>query len=108
MGTRKGCPYNDENTVNMVRHNHKLVQFHCGKSIWDSMPLIPYNFTNGIQPHLVLHNFPEQTFPIMGANGYKIRPRLRIIVPLQSDGTAIGMSLNGIGHHATLQSGKFS
>ena len=51
-----------------------------------------------IQHHYTIRNFSEQTFVVIGADGDKIRPGLRIIVITQADGMAM-MNIGIVFHH---------
>ncbi|MGB4292114.1 MAG: hypothetical protein WBJ37_04425 [Bacteroidales bacterium] len=81
----------------MIRHDNKSIG-----SNTRVMPshLIPDGVNHSpriVQHHFPIHNIPEQTFTVMGANGNKIRPRLGIIVMFQSGGTAV-MNVGVVGH----------
>jgi hypothetical protein len=72
----------------MVGHHHPFVQFDPVVDFGGFDPFIGNDVTRNIQPHFTVDDIPEQARAILGAEGHKIRPGLRIIVALQTDGTA--------------------
>ncbi len=95
-GRFRTCPYrhrpiiHDPNdSVDMVRHDHKFIQPDMGQMIGQVVPCEMHHFPQFIQHHPTIHHLAKQTFPVLRANGDEIRPRLCVIVPLQPDGTAV-------------------
>lgn len=76
----------DENdAVKMVRHNDKFVQNDIVSDLVSLFPFLQHNPPDIIQHHFPIGNFPEQTFPLPGADRDKIRAGPGIIVILQAD-----------------------
>ncbi|MDF1579898.1 MAG: hypothetical protein P1P74_03855 [Desulfuromonadales bacterium] len=54
-----------------------IIRWHFGPNHLNHFPRI-------IQPHFPVYDIPKQAFPVLGANGHKIRTSLGIIVTPQS------------------------
>ena len=89
------CPYDGNNPMNMIGHDHAFIHFYIGEMDQDIIPTFLDHPPRIIQPHFPIHDFAEQTFPILGADGDEIRPVLGIIVSMQTDRTTfLGRRIN--------------
>jgi hypothetical protein len=112
-GIHKGCPYvgsvrrgdpcgrpicscpicdrpirfirDDDNSVNVIQHHDKFIQFDIRKSVWQSLPFRLYHVPRVIQTHRAIHDFSEQTQAMLRRNRHVVRAFLRIIISLQSN-----------------------
>ena len=66
--------------MNVIRHNDRRIQFNTRKTTRYIIPTFLNDFPGCIQPHFPILYLPKQTFTVPGADGYKIRPLLGIIV----------------------------
>ena len=89
-------PYNDDNSVNMIWHNNKCIQFHIRVMIWQIIPNAVHDSPCIVQSHFPSHHLAEQARTVMRANGDKIRPDLRIIVSLDADAAAVVAGLKPV------------
>jgi len=81
--------HNQDNPVHVVGHDHKRIQFNVRVMVGQIVPCPDNDLPKWIHPHLALHHLAKQTFATLRANGDKIRPRLGIIVSLQTDAAAV-------------------
>ena len=56
---------NDDNTVNVVRHDDKFIDTHFRSHGGGAHPLFHYDLTCCVQKHFAINNFPEQKFARM-------------------------------------------
>jgi hypothetical protein len=77
----------------MVGHYSIAIQFHLGKMEGNLQPALLDKSSRLIQLNLTVHYLPEQTGPVMCADGHEIRPQLRIIISLQTDGSPMNLLL---------------
>jgi len=73
-----------------------------GKMGWNVQPALFSHAADVVQPHVAIHDFTEQQHPFVGDQGDEICPRLRIIVSLQADGSAM-VAVWVIGHGSILR-----
>ena len=99
--TTGGCPYNDNDAVNMIRHNNEFIYIYSRVMEWDFIPHGLIHVARIVQYHFPVHNVPEQTFPVLRTNGDEIGPGPGIIITLQSNGTAVVVN-NGIICHINI------
>jgi len=64
----------------MVGHNNMWMQNGMGKMLGDFQPAFVRHFSGVVQYHFFIFYFPEQTFTIMNADGYKIKSIVRIVI----------------------------
>jgi hypothetical protein len=86
--------------MHMIWHYHEGIQFNQREMIRDSLPTTLGDFAGIIQPHLSVHNVPQQAGPVPRAPRHEIRPRLGIIVFLQADGPPM-VFVRVIPHHSS-------
>lgn len=67
---------NHDDSMHVIRHHHKRIQFHIRKMIREFIPAIAYNPPHLVQLDLAIHDFPKQTFAFPCANRHKMRPGL--------------------------------
>ena len=103
MGRRWGlghgmpCPYiigggvmgNHQDAVDMVWHDDECIQLDMREMVRYVRPTLVCDATRIVQPHLARHHLAEQTQPVLGTDGHKIRPRLRVIVFGQANAAAV-------------------
>ncbi|WKZ62398.1 MAG: hypothetical protein QY315_11580 [Saprospiraceae bacterium] len=77
---------NDNNTMYMIWHYDKCIQFYKRKMFYNFNPTFLGNFPNFGQHHSTICDITEPTYSIFGANGYKIGGIPPIIPMLQSGG----------------------
>jgi len=82
----------DDDTVDMVRHDHKRIQFDIGAEDAGANPFFVNNSSKRIHSHLPTHHLAKQTHPTLRADRNEIRARLGVIVTLQADGTPVMVS----------------
>jgi len=75
--------------MDVIRHHDERVQFDRREPARQSIPFRQNHPSRIVQLHLATDHVAEQTRPILGADGDEIRPHLRIIVILQTDGPAM-------------------
>jgi hypothetical protein len=75
------------NPMHMIGHHHKLINIHTRIALWQFIPHLLHHPSGLGQPHLPVHDLPQQAFPILRAHRHEIRPRLGIIIPAKADGT---------------------
>ena len=97
------CPYGGHteqhnDPVHMVRHHLKCINGHTRIGIRQLIPNHLHHPAGIVQPDLAVSDVPEHTAPILRADGNEIRPGRRVVVPLQTDGTAM-MLLRLVGRH---------
>ncbi len=73
-------PSDPQNPVNVIRHDHKFVQFHQRKMIGNGAPTLLRHLPRIIQPHFRTCDFTKQAGASTGADGNEIRPSLRIVI----------------------------
>lgn len=86
----------DEDGVEMVRHDGVFVQFNFGADLRGSQPFDFNDVTEGVQVHLTVNNFTKEGFAFVCANGNEINTLGGIIVSSQADGAAVE---NGLVRH---------
>jgi hypothetical protein len=79
--------------MKMIRHYHPFVQFDFVADFGGFDPFIGNHPSCHIQFHYPIHDFPEQAFPVLGADGDEIHPSLGVVVSLQPDETAVSSGL---------------
>src|SRR3990172_2975105 len=79
----------DDYAVDMIRHDDECIGVHGGEMARDVLPPSKDAFTIFIQANLATHDFPEQARPIVRTDANEICSGLGVIVPLQSDGSAV-------------------
>ena len=93
------CPYtriqNDDNPVNVFRHNHKFIQCGTREMIGDCYPTIVGDPAKIMEYRFPGLYFAGQTLPFVCANGCEIRAGPRITVSRQADGTAMMSVVSG-------------
>ncbi len=66
----------------MIGHDNECIDIDVRIMGRDFIPNRLNHPTRIVQPHVPIHNFPEQAFPFLGADGHEIGPGLGIIVSL--------------------------
>ena len=84
---------NDDNTVNMIRYDHKCADFNGWKMARNVIPPFLDDLPVLVQNHFLVNHLAKQTFPALGHDGHEIGPGLGIINSRQ----AHGMALVGLG-----------
>lgn len=82
-------PYQNDNPVNMIRHNHEFIRHHPWIKSRHFIPHRLHHFASRVQPHLATYHLAEQRETILRADGNEIRSRPRVIVSLQSYGPVV-------------------
>ena len=80
---------NNNYTMEMVRHHHEFIDLNVGISLRNLAPTFSHNLSKSIHLHARIDNLAAQTLSFLHANGYEIPPFTRIIIILQSNGTAM-------------------
>jgi hypothetical protein len=62
----------DNQTVDMVRHDHIGVQHHVRLSVRGKQPLLFYNRSNSGQVNIAIHYSPEDTPSSVGARRHEV------------------------------------
>jgi hypothetical protein len=75
--------------VYVIRHYNERIDINTGIMNRQPMPYRQHHFPCGVQPHVTLADITKETFPSLHADGDEIGPRARIIVPPQSERTAV-------------------
>lgn len=73
-------PINDSDTMYVIGHNHKFIQFHANKMLWDCFPTRLNHFTPPVQPHLPADNLSKRADVILAANRHEIDAVLPVVV----------------------------
>jgi hypothetical protein len=88
------CPYpvinipaNNNYPMHVIGHYHEFIQYHARIPFRYALPPIINDPAAFRQYNFAVPYFPEQTFPVLGADGYVICPFQGIIVFRQADGT---------------------
>ena len=89
--------------MNVIGHDGKGIQFSQREVIRDILQTTPGDCAGIVQPHYSIHDLAEQAFPIPRADRHEIGARLRIVVSLQADGTAM-VSVRRVSHYWSLAS----
>ena len=84
-----GNTFNYQNTVDMIRHDHKGIQNDKRIMTRDFVPMFLCDVSDVIQSHHPIPNVSKQMFPIVRANGDKIRAVVRVVISRQSNGSAV-------------------
>ncbi len=80
-------PYVNHDEMNMIGHANECITLDIRKFVFQFRIPSENHCSRIIQPHPAIHDFPEQTPPILDADGDEIRPGLRIIGIPQSNAT---------------------
>ncbi|PNE25462.1 hypothetical protein BHU16_01360 [Tannerella sp. oral taxon 808] len=93
-GDHKGRPYEVvvnqfDYPVHMIRHYDIIVQNHIVITVGYVQPTFIHHASRLIRHHFAIDDFAEQTQLIMATNGDEIQPFARIVVPEQTDRTAM-------------------
>jgi hypothetical protein len=60
---------NNYDSMNMIGHNHKRIQFGLQKMVWNFMPYKFNRLSYLIQSYFTINKIPEQAFFVIGTNG---------------------------------------
>ncbi|HEX5410536.1 MAG TPA: hypothetical protein VFZ27_01600 [Terriglobia bacterium] len=82
-------PGKTKNRVQMVGHYLKCVEDQRPEPLRQSMPDSLNKPSGIVQDHAAVHDFTEQAFPGLGANGNKIRAASCVIVSGQANGSSM-------------------
>ena len=63
-----------QNAMDMVRHDNKGVQRNVREVIRNSTPTRTYGLRHLVGYHLAIYDLAEEIFPASGTDGHKIRP----------------------------------
>jgi hypothetical protein len=66
------CVHDDDNTVQVVGHDHPFIQNHVGSHLRRSAPFLGHNLPGGGQDHFAIRHVAEKGDVIPGAHGHKI------------------------------------
>src|SRR5699024_12860929 len=92
LDTRNNVPTGyGHNSVNMIGHRYKFIQFHSFKLIRNLIPIIMYQTSMYRQPHNAVPDAPKMGYPVFGVSCDKLKPRIAIIPALYPDGHSVGM-----------------
>lgn len=80
---------NDDDGVEMVRHDHVNVNDRGRKPVWYGLPHGLHHCSHLIQPHGAIHNSTKERRASLGAERDKICPRLAVIITRQADGPPV-------------------
>ena len=87
------CPYMAyilDDCMEMIGHDHIFIASDILKFIFQfNIPFV-HHPPCVIQRHLLVLDIAEQTFSVFGTNANKIRPGSGIIIPLQTNRSAVG------------------
>ena len=81
--------YYHHDSVKMIGHDRVMIDRNIPEFCRDPVPPIADHFANVIHTHLIPCHFTEQAMTVPRAQGNEIGAFGRIIVILQSDGTAV-------------------
>ena len=84
--------------MKVVRHDYKCIQFQIWKSFGQPDPFLLHDIAPGAQAGFTVDNFTKCALPPTRDNGDEIHTRLRVIVILQADGTAVVFVRIAAGH----------
>ena len=99
VGTR--IIFQNDNAMNVIRHNHKCIQNNTGKVIWQHMPYLINKHTSRVKHYLPISNPTENPLTAFCTDGYIIGTRRAVIVAFLTNGSAM-ISLGIIGHSLLL------
>ncbi len=89
------CPYNrawpgeDDDAVDMVRHDHEGVSFDAGIPFRDLVPDCLHHFTSIRQAYFLTCYITQEARPILCADRHEICSGLSVIVSVQAKGTPV-------------------
>jgi len=75
---------NEENTVEMIGHNHVLISLYMLEFLVQFAPPPRCHVPCVVESHLPIHHLAKQTFPVLGAEGHEVRAELGVVVPLEA------------------------
>ena len=88
-----GRPYpigaDDDNAVEVIRHNDEWAQLEVGEPLPQPLPFPLDNPSGCVQQHLAIHDFTKKAGALLCDDGHEIRPCLGIIVFIQTDRTPV-------------------
>jgi hypothetical protein len=76
-----------DDSVNMIRHDDKRIQFNHRETMRNVLPTTPGDFARIVQMHLAVDHMAEQACVFPRAHLHEIRPRLGVIISIQAGGT---------------------
>src|SRR3712207_4549962 len=74
------CPYNDDDAMDVVRHNDIFVQLDGSKFGRDRLPPAGNHSSGVVQTHAITDDLAEQTLASLSTDRDKIGRRFRIVV----------------------------
>ena len=83
----------DNHPMHVIRHHHKHIQPHVRVMLRQPLPHPRHHPTRGIHLHRAVGNVPEQKHPTLRTDRHRIRARLRVVIPLQSQRLTIRQTL---------------
>jgi hypothetical protein len=91
--TTGGCPYQNENYVDVVRHHDERVQSHGGVTQWQFAQHCVHHPPHCVQFHFAPYDFAKQdrsaSPAALDANRDKIGTRRRVVVPALPRGSTV-------------------
>ncbi|MDZ7316106.1 MAG: hypothetical protein ONB24_08290 [candidate division KSB1 bacterium] len=81
--------FNHDDPMEMVGHYDVFIRLHVRKFAIQFYPPMFDHSPRVVQTHFPVHDIAEQTRPILGHDGNKIRPRTGIIVSFQANAAAM-------------------
>ena len=72
-------------TVNVVWHNHRFIQLHSGKMLWDGKPALLNEESDFVEPYDTVSDSAECRPLPSTPDGQKIGARLRIVITGQTN-----------------------
>ncbi len=89
LGIVYGWIGEDNDGMDVIRHNHEGVQLHGREPIRQGVPHLLNHCASRIKPHPLLHHLAEQALPVLRADGDKITAGFAVVILFQPDGTAM-------------------
>jgi len=83
------CPYKNNNSMNMVRHDDERIALDVRIMIWQFIPNHLHHPSRIIRAHFSINDMTKQTGSMEGHNSNEIRSGLCIVITLQSDRSAV-------------------
>src|SRR5712692_6805886 len=73
----------NNNSVNVVGHYHKLIDAHARVIPWKLAPRLLNHFARFIASHLASNDVSKQKLSVLRADGYEIKARRSVIITLR-------------------------
>ena len=75
----------DDDAVNVVRHEDEIIQRHVREVIWNGAPAGGNCLSEGIGDYHALENRAKQTLALVAAHGHEIHARVSVIISVQAN-----------------------